>query len=226
MAVKFIKKILTSLNLVSSERRALENSFTGKKICHFSKTDSDEMCGHLHQIARHVCGIQKEVDLPAMAYIMRMLNRYYGNLTLADVNDAFEMRAAGELGLIEHYGSFSAEFIGSVLKKYAALRNATLHRYKQKAEHALPQPTNYVSNEHVYNSLIIWVKWQKKIPVIWLWDAAYQYLVEREKLLPEQNMQSRPTAAGENADDTLSYEQKQGLVIRHLVDMFPELTTN
>src|SRR6185312_4313788 len=211
MAVKFIKRILTSLNLVSSEQRAVENSFAGKKIRDFTKTDSDEMCAHLQQIAKHVCGIQKEVDLPALAYIMRMLNRYYGNLTLADINDAFEMRAAGELGLIEHYGSFSAEFIGSVLKKYSALRNAALHRYKQKAERALPEPTNYVSNQQVYNSLIIWVKWQKKIPVIWLWDAAYQYLGESEKVKVKEG---------------LTYEQKQGLVIKHLLEMFPELTTN
>jgi len=197
--------------LVSSEQRAVENSFAGKKIRDFTKTDSDEMCAHLQQIAKHVCGIQKEVDLPALAYIMRMLNRYYGNLTLADINDAFEMRAAGELGLIEHYGSFSAEFIGSVLKKYSALRNAALHRYKQKAERALPEPTNYVSNQQVYNSLIIWVKWQKKIPVIWLWDAAYQYLGESEKVKVKEG---------------LTYEQKQGLVIKHLLEMFPELTTN
>jgi hypothetical protein len=210
MAVKFIRKILTSLNLVSSEKRAVENSFQGKKLRDFTKEEGDELCGHLQHIARYVCGIQHAVDLPALAYISRMLHRYYGNLTLADITDAFEMRAAGELGLIEHYGTFSAEFIGSVLKKYSALRNAALRRYKEKAALKAGEPTNYVSNEQVYNSLVIWVKWQKKIPAIWLWDAAHQHLVTLQKL---------------KTFDGQTYEQKQGAVLRHLRDMFPELAS-
>jgi len=206
-----MKKILISLNLIGSEQRAVESSFTGKKLRYFSKEESDQLCGHLRQIAHSVCGVQQPITAVTMSYITRMLFHYYNGLTLADITEAFEMRAAGELGLIEHYGSFSAEFIGSVLKKYSALRNAALHRYKQKAERALPQPTNYVSNQQVYNSLIIWVKWQKKIPVIWLWDAAYQYLGESEKVKVKEG---------------LTYEQKQGLVIKHLLEMFPELQTS
>jgi hypothetical protein len=206
-----MKKILTSLNLVSSEKRAVENAFTGKKLRDFSKEESDALCGHLRHIAQYVCGIHQPLDVHALAYISHMLNRHYANLTLADITDAFEMRAAGELGLIEHYGSFSVEFIGSVLKKYSAMRNVALHRYKEKATRQIEEPANYVSNEQVYNSLVIWVKWQKKIPAIWLWDAAHQHLVALEKL---------------KTFDGQTYEQKQASVISHLRDMFPELNSN
>jgi hypothetical protein len=205
-----MRRILTSLNLVSSEKRAVENSFAGKKLCDFTKEESDQLCAHLRHIAQYVCGIQHPIDVRAMAYINRMLNRYYSNLTMADITDAFEMRSAGELGELEHYGSFSTDFIGAVLRRYSAIRQGALKKFSQKAtqQKVLEQPKNYVSNEQVYNSLISWVKWQQKLPIVWLWDAAHQHLVSINKLPNIEN---------------LTYEQKQKTVIQHLLELFPEI---
>ena len=207
----FMKRILTSLNLAKSEERALQNSFSGKQLCNFSKEDGEELCGHLRHIAQFMCGIQQALDIKALAYINRMLFRYYGRLTLADITDAFEMRSAGQLGTIEHYGTFSSDFVGAVLKRYSAMRHHALKVYAQQANRhkQLEVTKTPVSNQQVYDMLLTWVKAQHKLPPVWLWDAAHQHLLSIKAL-------SLPAAG-------LTYEQKQKAVVAHLLRLFPEI---
>lgn len=91
--------------------------------------------------------------------LMNLLQKYYSQLTLADVKLAFELATVGELDEFlpkdrngrpdkNHYQQFNIEFLAKILNAYRQKQN----RVVSKAFAALPAPTVEVSPEAIKQS--------------------------------------------------------------------------
>lgn len=174
-----MKPILTSLKLGKTEQRVVFNALECKPIKKFQKPDSDKLNNTLKMICKYSCGIITELDLPALSYISRMINRNFSDLSEADISDAFERHAAGKWNDILHYGQFSVEFIGKVLERYYQERKDILWKVRmaQEAEIEKNKPKVVIGlDEQEFNTLINFVEVMFKIPYNWGWDRVVKHL--------------------------------------------------
>jgi hypothetical protein len=127
----------------SDARKVFQLMNTGKSL----KQLTDEQVQHLVKtfIATVTvisgCTVDNRMMLPTLKVVKKFLLTYYPYLTLAELNEAFEMNAAGMFDeIVSHYNrSLNCEFIGRVLAYYRDYRREQMAHIIAVRD-ALPPP--------------------------------------------------------------------------------------
>lgn len=155
--------------------------------------------------------------------LMNLLQRYYSQLTLADVKLAFELATIGELDEYlpkdrngradkSHYQQFNIEFMAKILNAYKQKQNKVV----VKAFAALPEPTLEITREDkmqaqksIMNKLrwsFLEYKYRGKLPEIL---SAYEMLFFDH--LQKVGLADNVTTTNEDRKVAFSRLQKQGI---------------
>lgn len=125
--------------------------------------------------------------------LYQILIKYYSDLRLSEIKDAFELTLTGELDLYfkkkangypdkEHYGTLSIEFVGKILNAYREFKRNT----NQKTQKAIEQKRELTSDE------------KKK-----LWDRKFKTLYDN--FLLYKDYKKRKENDEVKADESLNF---------------------
>lgn len=107
------------------------------------KISSDKQIAEKLVYAMFVTGLSKE-SVPSdhdMDFLLEFVRENYSNHSLSEFKIAFTMAAKGELNTdCKHYGSFSPEYFGRIMKAYAEQHRLKTNVELAKQLNAAPQP--------------------------------------------------------------------------------------
>jgi len=128
-------------------------------------------------------GIGFDLEKDDYAVIKSLLNSRFNHLSLKLINDAFLNYSAGLLGKIEHYGTFSPKFVGSVIqaqKEKSRLNNTII---TIDASHQIEHKVNKEEeNKGAFEFIARVKKDTGEFPVIANWSGAFLY-AEKEGII-------------------------------------------
>lgn len=169
----------------------------GKKLCHCSDIEIKKLLAHCCILS----GIQKPPADEQKTVIISFLRKYFGTITLEQIEHAFELLAKGDLGrdTQEHYNCISPQYIAGVLRVYIQKFNDVLNRYKTKETSI--KSTVAGTPETYYLGLLKMVEKQNVIPLFWAWNEVYEHLMVISK---------------NDANEIITDEKKKLFVINYL----------
>lgn len=98
---------------------------------------------------------------------------YYGHLSISDISLALDLHSVGDLERrVEHYGSFTFDWLSQVLNLYQKHREAILKRYKR----SLPPPQEDVTAEANWEDLKKYCQKHGEPPALFPWGKVFYYL--------------------------------------------------
>ncbi|CAD8327771.1 hypothetical protein [uncultured phage] len=107
------------------------------------KISTDNQLAEIITYAIFMVGLPKE-NVPGshhMDLLIAFIRENYLNYSLAEMKYAFTMAAKGELNTdCKHYGSFSPEYFGRIMKAYSEQHRLKINAELAKQINALPQP--------------------------------------------------------------------------------------
>lgn len=107
------------------------------------KISSDKQIAEKLVYAMFVTGLSKE-SVPSdhdMDFLLEFVRENYSNHSLSEFKIAFTMAAKCELNTdCKHYGSFSPEYFGRIMKAYSEQHRLKMNAELAKQINALPQP--------------------------------------------------------------------------------------
>ena len=159
-----LRREMVQLPIIANALNQVEKHvFAASTKIQIREISDDDMVRKTAQMFKYIAmdiGVIIPQDQTEWAYIctrlMNLLQRYYNQLTLADVKLAFELATVGELDEFlpkdrngrpdkNHYQQFNIEFLAKILNAYRQKQN----RVVVKAFAALPEPKFEMSPERV-----------------------------------------------------------------------------
>jgi hypothetical protein len=118
----------------------------------------------------------KVMDELTISLLWNYVLKHYNNYTFAEIEKAVTYNESGHLDeRVEHFHSFSLNYLSRVMGNWLALKNRT----RQRIETLLPPPIiKPETNESLYQGLLNFINANKKFPEMWAWSKVYQHMDE------------------------------------------------
>lgn len=135
--------------------------------------------------------------------IIKQMRLQHPNLTVNEINLAFELNAAGLLGeRIKAFNNFDLEFVMSVLENYKQKRIEA----RKELERGTPQlPEHIPTNQEMYEGLLEMIA-KDGIPQFYNWNAVFWHMedIGKIKMTVEQKQEQFKEVAASMKEGRLS----------------------
>lgn len=135
--------------------------------------------GKVIQIIAKDDGLVRELELTEAVRIITFIRDYYGGMSIDDVKNAFEFKAAGKYQAPEHYQSWSKNYVGKVLQAYRTFR----HQKVKPTQSILPPIKKEEIQRGFLNYMIAgWEKWKRTESTGWVTEYIYNWHLKQGKV--------------------------------------------
>jgi len=172
--------LVVQSKMTPNEQKIIDSATNQVTIREFIRSDeikSETIFKQLVVQCCVICGVRSLPDEFLFKTIWDFVKSKYLHYTFNELKNAFTMNAAGELDKrYDHFQLFDITFISSVMNAYDNVKISTRHRMKQ----LLPVENNLVdiNKENLYFSLKDYYLNHNSWPIVWNWDAVYEYMDE------------------------------------------------
>lgn len=153
IAMLEVKEVMDVLSV--AEKNAFLSS-TKTPIREYDQRTLIEKVSKLSEMLSKDLGIKSEIGQYEKTRFFDILSKYYSDLTLGEIKNAFDMSLIGELDMYlpkngngepdkGHYQSFSVEYVTKILNAYRKKRDSFI----SKAFNALPIPEKKINNQEL-----------------------------------------------------------------------------
>jgi hypothetical protein len=143
-----IKLMELALNKLNTEEKRLVYIESSKDYFKNYDEEKKKMLAKKLVSMSFFVGIREPLSIDELKMIVFFLCKSFPYCNIAKLEDAFIKQAAGELGELEHFQTFSPQYIGKIIKAYENVSKAAMKKYYQEKE---KQELEAISQEKAKN---------------------------------------------------------------------------
>lgn len=182
---------------------------------------TDAELGENIRVWAKLSGIGKPLDNEDYELIKLVLKQTFSHLEIKFINNGFVHYAAGKLGELEHYGTFSPKFVGLIIKAYKELNRVNRTIKQLKPIEVAKQLENKVNpleeNKRAFDFIKRVFEKDNELPTIANWAQAFRHAeMEGLIILSKQEKKELYNQLAKSANNRMRQAKSMGADFRSI----------